>query len=40
MIVGASGTILTKLMAEAMNRSIPAIVRGGFGGVDHRRRQR
>jgi H+-translocating NAD(P) transhydrogenase subunit beta len=33
MIVGASGTILTKLMAEAMNRSIPAIVRGGFGGV-------
>jgi NAD(P) transhydrogenase subunit beta len=33
MIVGASGTILTRLMAEAMNRSIPAIVRGGFGGV-------
>jgi NAD(P) transhydrogenase subunit beta len=33
MIVGASGTILTKLMAEAMNRSIPAIVAGGFGGV-------
>jgi NAD(P) transhydrogenase subunit beta len=33
MIVGASGTILTNLMAEAMNRSIPAIVRGGFGGV-------
>src|SRR5204862_3584599 len=31
--VGASGTILTNLMAEAMNRSIPAIVRGGFGGV-------
>ena len=33
MIVGASGSILTRLMAEAMNRSIPAIVRGGFGGV-------
>jgi H+-translocating NAD(P) transhydrogenase subunit beta len=32
-IVGASGTILTKLMAEAMNRSIPNIVAGGFGGV-------
>ncbi|HET8672299.1 MAG TPA: NAD(P)(+) transhydrogenase (Re/Si-specific) subunit beta, partial [Thermoleophilaceae bacterium] len=32
MLVGASGSILTKLMAEAMNRSIPAIVAGGFGG--------
>ncbi len=32
MIVGASGTILTNLMANAMNRSIPAIVAGGFGG--------
>ncbi|HUH69647.1 MAG TPA: NAD(P)(+) transhydrogenase (Re/Si-specific) subunit beta [Mycobacterium sp.] len=32
MIVGASGSILTNLMAKAMNRSIPAIVRGGFGG--------
>jgi NAD(P) transhydrogenase subunit beta len=32
MLVGASGTILTRLMAEAMNRSIPAIVAGGFGG--------
>jgi proton-translocating NAD(P)+ transhydrogenase subunit beta len=31
-IVGASGTILTNLMAEAMNRSIPSIVAGGFGG--------
>ena len=29
MIVGASGTILTNLMAKAMNRSIPAIVAGG-----------
>jgi NAD(P) transhydrogenase subunit beta len=33
MLVGASGTILTMLMAEAMNRSIPNIVAGGFGGV-------
>jgi NAD(P) transhydrogenase subunit beta len=32
MIVGASGTILTNLMARAMNRSVPAIVAGGFGG--------
>jgi NAD(P) transhydrogenase subunit beta len=33
MIVGASGSILTNLMAKAMNRSIPAIVAGGFGGT-------
>ena len=32
MIVGASGSILTNLMANAMNRSIPSIVAGGFGG--------
>ncbi|HXT92143.1 MAG TPA: NAD(P)(+) transhydrogenase (Re/Si-specific) subunit beta [Trebonia sp.] len=32
MIVGASGTILTNLMAKAMNRSIVSIVAGGFGG--------
>jgi NAD(P) transhydrogenase subunit beta len=32
MIVGASGTILTRLMATAMNRSIPSIIAGGFGG--------
>ncbi len=32
MIVGASGTILTNLMAKAMNRSVPAIIAGGFGG--------
>jgi NAD(P) transhydrogenase subunit beta len=32
MIVGASGTILTNLMATAMNRSVPAIIAGGFGG--------
>ncbi|WP_241387165.1 NAD(P)(+) transhydrogenase (Re/Si-specific) subunit beta [Rhodococcus sp. CH91] len=34
MIVGASGTILTNLMAKAMNRSIPAIVFGAFGGSE------
>jgi NAD(P) transhydrogenase subunit beta len=33
MIVGASGSILTNLMAEAMNRSIPSIIAGGFGGT-------
>jgi H+-translocating NAD(P) transhydrogenase subunit beta len=33
MIVGASGTILTNLMATAMNRSIANIIAGGFGGV-------
>ncbi|WP_255954070.1 NAD(P)(+) transhydrogenase (Re/Si-specific) subunit beta [Streptomyces odontomachi] len=32
MIVGASGSILTNQMAVAMNRTIPAIVAGGFGG--------
>jgi NAD(P) transhydrogenase subunit beta len=31
-LVGASGSILTNLMAEAMNRSIGHIVAGGFGG--------
>ncbi len=34
MIVGASGSILTTLMARAMNRSIPNIVAGGFGVGD------
>ncbi|QYC41851.1 NAD(P) transhydrogenase subunit beta [Nonomuraea coxensis DSM 45129] len=33
-LVGASGAILTKLMADAMNRSLTAIVAGGFGGGD------
>ena len=33
MLVGASGSILTNLMAKAMNRSVPAIVAGGFGGA-------
>ncbi|MEP6852101.1 MAG: NAD(P)(+) transhydrogenase (Re/Si-specific) subunit beta [bacterium] len=30
-LVGASGAILTKLMADAMNRSVPSIIAGGFG---------
>ncbi len=30
-LVGASGSILTKLMADAMNRSVLSIIAGGFG---------
>jgi NAD(P) transhydrogenase subunit beta len=30
-LVGASGGILTKLMADAMNRSVLSIIAGGFG---------
>ena len=33
-LVGASGSILTKLMADAMNRSLVNIVVGGFGTGD------
>src|SRR6202041_3194993 len=33
-LVGASGSILTKLMADAMNRSIRNIIMGGFGTGD------
>jgi NAD(P) transhydrogenase subunit beta len=33
-LVGASGSILTKLMADAMNRSVLSIMVGGFGTGD------
>jgi NAD(P) transhydrogenase subunit beta len=33
-LVGAAGGILTKLMADAMNRSLANIMIGGFGGGD------
>ncbi|HXG39433.1 MAG TPA: NAD(P)(+) transhydrogenase (Re/Si-specific) subunit beta [Candidatus Limnocylindrales bacterium] len=33
-LVGASGAILTKLMADAMNRSVTNIMLGGFGTGD------
>ncbi|MFR9799071.1 NAD(P)(+) transhydrogenase (Re/Si-specific) subunit beta [Streptomyces sp. MS06] len=34
MLVSSSGGILTKLMAEAMNRSVAAVLVGGFGTGD------
>jgi NAD(P) transhydrogenase subunit beta len=34
MLVGASGTLLTTLMARAMNRSIANVLFGAFGKVD------
>ena len=37
MLVGASGTLLTQLMAKAMNRSVPAIIAGRFGGAGEAR---
>jgi NAD(P) transhydrogenase subunit beta len=33
MLVGASGSILTKLMADAMNRSVANVFIGGFGAA-------
>lgn len=34
-LVGSAGTILSVLMSKAMNRSLAAIVVGGFGGGDN-----
>jgi NAD(P) transhydrogenase subunit beta len=36
MLVGASGTILAKVMATAVHHSIPAVVAGGFGTTSTR----
>jgi len=33
-LVGAAGSLLTLLMAKAMNRSIPSILFGGFGATE------
>jgi H+-translocating NAD(P) transhydrogenase subunit beta len=37
-VVGAAGTLLTQLMAKAMNRSLASVLFSGFG--DRRRRRR
>ena len=39
MLVGASGTLLTTMMARAMNRSIANVLFGAFGKVDADRRR-
>ena len=40
MLVGASGTLLTMMMGQAMNRSIANVLFGAFGQVQAERRLR
>jgi NAD(P) transhydrogenase subunit beta len=40
MVVGAAGTLLTQLMAKAMNRSIGNVLFGSFGAASASRRKR
>ena len=38
-LVGASGGLLTKMMSDAMGRSLPNIILGGFGAAPIRKRR-
>ena len=39
MVVGAAGTLLTRLMAKAMNRSISNVLFSNFGGGGEQQRR-